>query len=232
MLTYLGRPGRRREREVRATSRPSAAAAARSRCCGGRAPTLLNPHFAIGTKDQDASRIFYEPLAGWDPDGDLFPVLAAEIPSCENGGLAADGKSVTWKLKRGVKWHDGKPFTADDVVFNWEYAKDPATACVTIGSYKDVKVEKVDDFTVQGARSTKPTPFWADAFVGARGMIIPKHLFADYNGAKSRDAPTNLKPVGTGPYKFVDFKPGDMVRGEHQRRTTTCRTGRTSTRSR
>ena len=56
--------------------------------------TLLNPHFAIGTKDQDATRIFYEPLAGWDPDGDLFPVLAAEIPSRENGGLAADGKSV------------------------------------------------------------------------------------------------------------------------------------------
>ena len=45
-------------------------------------------------------------------------------------------------------------------------------------------------------------------------MIIPKHLFADYIGAKSRDAPTNLKPVGTGPYKFVDFKPGDMVKGE------------------
>ena len=60
----------------------------------------------------------------------------------------------------------------------------------------------------------KPTPFWADAFVGVRGMIIPKHLYADYIGAKSRDAPANLKPVGTGPYKFVDFKPGDMVRGE------------------
>jgi peptide/nickel transport system substrate-binding protein len=176
-------------------------------------PTLLNPHFATGTKDQDATRAFYEPLAGWDPDGDLFPVLAAEIPSRENGGLAADGKSVTWKLKRDAKWHDGKPFTADDVVFNWEYSKDPATACVTIGSYKDVKVEKIDDFTVK-VMFAKPTPFWADAFVGARGMLIPKHLFADYSGAKSRDAPTNLKPVGTGPYKFVDFKPGDMVRGE------------------
>jgi peptide/nickel transport system substrate-binding protein len=175
--------------------------------------TLLNPHFAIGTKDQDASRIFYEPLAGWDPDGDLFPVLAAEIPSRENGGLAADGKSVIWKLKRGVTWHDGKPFSADDVVFNWEYAANPATACVTIGSYKDVKVEKVDDFTVK-VMFDKPTPFWADAFVGARGMIIPKHLYADFNGDKSRDAPTNLKPVGTGPYKFVDFKPGDIVRGE------------------
>src|SRR5258705_2490072 len=77
-----------------------------------QAPTLLNPHFAVGTKDQDAARIFCEPLAGWDPDGALFPVLASEIPSQENGGVAADGLSVTWKLKRGVHWHDGKPFNA------------------------------------------------------------------------------------------------------------------------
>jgi len=62
-------------------------------------------------------------------------------------------------------------------------------------------------------RFKKPTPFWADAFVGTRGMIIPKHLFGPYTGAKSREAPANLKPVGTGPYRFADFKPGDMVRG-------------------
>ncbi|MEJ0076789.1 MAG: peptide ABC transporter substrate-binding protein [Alphaproteobacteria bacterium] len=175
--------------------------------------TLLNPHFAVGTKDQDGARIFYEPLATWDVDGALSPVLAAEIPDLENGGLAKDGKSVTWKLKQGVKWHDGKPLTADDLVFNWQYASDPATAATTIGSYKDCKVEKVDDFTVR-VLFDKPTPFWADAFVGVRGMIIPKHLYADYSGAKSRDAPANLKPVGTGPYKFADFKPGDVVRGE------------------
>ncbi len=178
-----------------------------------QAPTLLNPHFATGTKDQDASRIFYEPLAGWDSDGNLVPSLAAEIPSRENGGLAADGKSVTWKLKKGVKWHDGKPFTADDVVFTWEYSSDPATATVTSGSYKDVKAEKVDDFTVK-VLFDKPTPFWADTFVGTAGMIIPKHLFAEYKGEKSRDAPTNLKPVGTSAFKFVDFKPGDMLRAE------------------
>ena len=177
-----------------------------------QAPTLLNPHFAVGTKDQEAARIFYEPLAGWDADGNLVPFLAAEIPSLENRGLADDGMSVTWKLKQGVKWHDGQPFTADDCVFNWEYAADPATASVTIATYKDVKVEKLDDHTVK-VIFTKPTPFWPDAFVGTRGMLIPKHLFAAYKGDKSRDAPSNLKPVGTGPYKFVDFAPGDLVRG-------------------
>jgi peptide/nickel transport system substrate-binding protein len=176
-------------------------------------PTLLNPHFATGTKDQDASRIFYEPLASWDADGNLSLVLAAEVPSIQNGGLSADAKSVTWKLKPGVKWHDGHPFTADDVVFNWEYARDPATAATTVGIYRDLTVEKVDDLTVR-ILFNKPTPFWADAFVGAPATIIPKHLFADYKGDKSRDAPTNLKPVGTGPYKFVEFKPGDVVRGE------------------
>jgi peptide/nickel transport system substrate-binding protein len=178
-----------------------------------QAATLLNPHFAVGAKDQEGARIFYEPLAAWDPDGNLVPVLAAEIPDIENGGVAADGTSVTWKLKKGVEWHDGRPFTADDVVFNWQYASDPATAAVTIGNYRDAKVEKVDPLTVR-IRFERPTPFWAGLFVAGGGMIIPKHLFEPYRGANSRDAPANLKPVGTGPYRFVEFKPGDLVRGE------------------
>ncbi len=175
--------------------------------------TLLNPHFATGTKDQDGSRIFYEPLASWDPDGNLAPILAVEIPSVQNGGVSKDGKSVTWKLKKGVTWHDGKPFTADDCVFTWEYCADPATASVSIATYKDIKVDKVDSHTIK-LTFAKPTPFWADPFVGVRGMVIPKHLFGAFKGDKSREAPTNLKPVGTGPYRFVDFKPGDIVRGE------------------
>jgi peptide/nickel transport system substrate-binding protein len=177
-------------------------------------PTLLNPHFAVGTKDQDGSRIFYEPLAGWDPDGNLVPVLAAEVPDANKGTVSADGRTVTWKLKRGVKWHDGQPFTADDCVFNWQYASDPATAATSIGTYKDIKVEKIDDYTIK-VEFPKPTPFWANPFVGAQfGQIIPKHLFGKYRGSNSREAPANLAPVGTGPYMFVDFKPGDLVRGK------------------
>ena len=176
-------------------------------------PTLLNPHFATGTKDQDASRIFYEPVASRDVDGNLTAILAAELPSIQNGGLSADARSVTWKLKPGVKWHDGKPCTADDVVFTWEYARDPATAAVSVGVYRELTVEKIDDLTVRVVFD-KPTPFWASPFVGAYGCILPKHLFADFKGAKSREATTNLAPVGTGPYKFVEFKPGDLIRGE------------------
>jgi peptide/nickel transport system substrate-binding protein len=179
-----------------------------------QAPTLLNPHFATGTKDQDGSRIFYEPLAAYDPDGNLAPVLAADVPSVDNGGLGKDGTWVRWNLKKGVQWHDGKPFTADDVIFNWEYAADPATAAVTIGAYRDIdRVERIDDHAVKVVFK-KPTPFWFEAFCGQNRALIPKHLFAAYKGGKSREAPANLKPVGTGPYRFVDFKPGDIVRGE------------------
>jgi peptide/nickel transport system substrate-binding protein len=175
-------------------------------------PTLLNPHFAVGTKDIYGCRLFHQPLADWDSDGNLIPVLATDIPTLENGGVARDGRSVVWNLKTNVQWHDGKPFTADDVVFNGEYASDPATATVTIGIYKDVRVEKLGTHKVR-VHFAKPTPFWADPFVASRGMMVPKHLFDAYRGAKSREAPANLRPVGTGAYKFVEFLPGDLVRG-------------------
>ena len=178
-----------------------------------QASTLLNPHFAVGTTNQDASRVFYEPLAGWAQDGTLHPILAAEIPSVQNGGLSADGRSVTWKLKRGVKWHDGQDFSADDVVFNWEYNRNPATATVSSGSYRDINVVKVDDHTVR-VEFPQPQPFWADAFVASRGMIIPRHIFQNFAGANSRDAPANLRPVGTSPYRFTSFAPGDTLRAE------------------
>jgi len=75
------------------------------------------------------------------------------------------------------------------------------------------KIDKIDSHTVK-LTFKSPSPFWSASFCGPTGMIIPKHLFQAFKGDKSREAPTNLKPVGTGPYRFVDFKPGDIVRGE------------------
>ena len=175
-----------------------------------QAPTILNPHLATGAKDADASRIFYEGLVSFDPDGTIVPNLTAEIPTIENGGVARDGLSIIVKVKKGVQWHDGKPFTADDVVFTWEYIMDPATAATTSGAYRDIaRIDTLDPHTVKIVYKS-PNPFWAKAF----GNVIPKHVFAPFKGARSREAPANLKPVGTGPYRFVDFRPGDLVRAE------------------
>jgi len=177
-------------------------------------PTLLNPHFGIGAKDQEGSALFYESLARYDPEGNLVPVLAAEIPSRANGGIAADGRSTTWKLKKGVRWHDGRAFTADDVVFNFNYATDVATAATTFAQYEGIgAATRLDAETVR-FEFQKPTPLWHRS---AAVALVPKHLFEAFGGTRSRDAPTNLRPVGTGPYRFVDFKPGDLLRGEINR---------------
>jgi peptide/nickel transport system substrate-binding protein len=159
----------------------------------------------------DASRPVHEPLCGLDADGNLIPVLAAEIPSVERGTLARDGTSVTWRLKKDVVWHDGAPLTAADLVFNWEYASDPATAAATLGVYREIaRMERVDDLTVR-VQFKQPTPYW---FGHALAHVIPRHLHQGWRGSRAREAPQNLKPVGTGPYRVTSFRPGDTVRYE------------------
>src|SRR2546425_12028048 len=105
-----------------------------------QAPTILNPHQATGTKDNDASRLVVEPLASWDKNGHaLANGLAAEIPSVANGGVAKDFTSVTWNLRTGVKWSDGTAFTADDVVGTFTYMCDEKTAASSFDACEGVK---------------------------------------------------------------------------------------------
>jgi peptide/nickel transport system substrate-binding protein len=176
-----------------------------------QAPTILNPHLATGFKDFDAARIVYEPLASYDKNDQLIPFLAAEIPTVENGGIAKDGKSVTWKLKQNVKWADGEPLTAEDVVFTYQFITNPDVASASIEYYSTIeKVEAVDNYTVK-ITFKDVNPGWAVPFTGQNGMILPKHIFAEYNGANIREAPANQKPIGTGPYHVVEFKAGDII---------------------
>ncbi|MFZ4641697.1 MAG: ABC transporter substrate-binding protein, partial [Nodosilinea sp.] len=96
-----------------------------------RAALTLNPHLATGYQDFEAARIVYEPLASYNQAGELVPFLADEIPSVDNGGIAKDGTSVTWALRPDVTWADGEPFTADDVVFTFEFIRNPVVAAAT-----------------------------------------------------------------------------------------------------
>lgn len=176
-----------------------------------QAPTILNPHLSVGTKDLSASRIVYEPLATFNAAGEMLPILAAEVPTLENGGVAADGRSVTWKLKPEVRWADGEPFTADDVVFTYEYITNPEVAAATAGDYTNIAtVEAIDDTTVK-ITFTDVTPNWVEPFVGLRGMILPRHVFQEYAGANAADAPANLMAVGTGPYRVAEFVNEDIL---------------------
>ncbi|MFQ4141761.1 peptide ABC transporter substrate-binding protein [Chlorogloeopsis sp. ULAP02] len=176
-----------------------------------QAPTILNPHLSQGNKDFEGSRVTYEPLATYNKDGKLILFLAAEIPTVENGGIAKDGTSVTWKLKQGVKWSDGQPFTAQDVVFTYQFLSNPAVGATSTAYYEAVKsVEAVDDYTVK-INFKNINPAWSLPFVGENGMILPRHIFEKYNGSNAREAPGNLLPVGTGPYRVVQFKPGDII---------------------
>lgn len=176
-----------------------------------QAPTILNPHLSIGLKDLEASRLTLEPLASYNSQGELVLFLAAEVPTATNGGLAADGRSVTWKLKPGIKWSDGEPFTAADVVFTHQFLTDPAVAAISAATYNTIeRVDAIDETTVK-ITFKDVNPAWAQVFVGTEGMILPQHLYAQYSGVKSREAPANLMPVGTGAYRVVDFKPGDSV---------------------
>src|SRR5215208_981727 len=109
-----------------------------------QAPSILNPHLSSGTKDRDGSSIFYERLVYYDAEANLVPRLASEVPEVGKGTLDKDGKWVVWKLKKGVQWHDGTPFTAEDVVFTFQYATDTAVAALSQPNYKNVaNVEKV-----------------------------------------------------------------------------------------
>jgi peptide/nickel transport system substrate-binding protein len=176
-----------------------------------QAPTILNPHLSTGYKDSEASRITLEPLATYDKNGQLIPFLAAEIPTSKNGGIAKDGKSVTWKLKQGIKWSDGEPFTAADVVFTYQYVSNPKVGATSSGPYQIVRnIEAIDNNTVK-VNFKDVNPDWSAAFVGTEGMILPRHLYEKFNGENARQAPANTKPVGTGPYKVVEFKSGDIV---------------------
>ncbi|MEL6439784.1 MAG: peptide ABC transporter substrate-binding protein [Cyanobacteria bacterium J06621_8] len=176
-----------------------------------QAPTILNPHLSTGFKDAEASRITLEPLASYNNKGDLIPFLAESIPTVDNGGVAQDGKSVTWKLKQDVKWSDGELFTAEDVVFTYDFITNPQVGAVSSGTYEVVEsVEAVDDYTIK-VNFKEVNPAWSLIFVGAEGMILPEHVYESFSGANARSAPANLKPVGTGAYRVVDFRPGDIV---------------------
>ena len=177
-----------------------------------QAPSVPGSYLSAGTKDVDAGAITLDPLAKYDPDGNLAPALAAEIPTLENGDFSRDLTSITWKLKEGLKWSDGSDMSAEDVVFTWRYCVNEETGCTSESSFDGIaSVEALDSLTVK-ITFEAPTPYPYQAFVGAGAPIISRAQFADCIGAAATTCEAqNTAPLGTGPYRIIDFKANEQA---------------------
>ncbi len=189
---------------------PAAGTEGQERGAGGelkivstRQPQTLSIHSSIRFGDQFPASLVTEPLFHFLPDGTLVPCLASEVPSLENGLLARDLKSVTYRLRDGVVWSDGHPFTADDVVFTWKWITDQVNNAWVSSEYSWIaSVDAIDELTVK-MTFPKPRVDWG-GFVASswRGGIYPAHILSAGREAFSAFAE---KPIGTGPYVVESF---------------------------
>jgi peptide/nickel transport system substrate-binding protein len=168
-------------------------------------PTVLNPFLNSQTIGSEVFDQIIQGLILIDPDGNFAPWLATEVPSVQNGGVSADGKTVTYKLHPGVLWHDGKPFSARDVVFTWQAVMDPSNPVTTRTGWRDIEaVEAKDDTTVV----VRYKEFYAP-YLTLFDRILPAHVFGGQTAMEKHEY--GRKPVGTGPFKFVEWVSGDHI---------------------
>ena len=170
-------------------------------------PDSLNPFLTGMSAANDACQPIYSGLLAVDEKMRFMPDLATEVPTPENGGVAAEGKgmAVTYKLRKGVKWHDGKPFTSRDVAYTAKALADPKVLVVERDGYDLIsRVDTPDDHTV--------TLHFREIFAPYQKLfrtVLPAHALAA--SADLNKDPFNRKPIGTGPFMFASWRSGDRL---------------------
>ena len=170
----------------------------------------LNNHLGQGTMDEDASRVVLEPLAVTSINSILpdVPMLAKEIPSQANGEVAADGKSVTWKL-RDALWSDGSPVTSADVLATWRYIIKPENIATDSAQYANIATIDTPDATTVTITFKAATAGWYVPFTNLQGVINQKAQLDTCTDPNT--CAVNSAPIGSGPFKVTSFTPGDNV---------------------
>jgi peptide/nickel transport system substrate-binding protein len=174
--------------------------------------TSLNPHLYTERTLGFISEMTQAYLVKYDAQNRPYPELVTIVPTQQNGGISKDGDTITWHLRKGVRWSDGAPFNADDVVFSTQVVFNPANNEVGRDGWNLItKVDEPDKYTVvyhlkHPYSSFLPTFFGS---AGANPSVLPKHLLAGYKNINN--VPYNAKPVGIGPFRVVDWKRGDSV---------------------
>lgn len=170
-------------------------------------PTVFNPLFKGLSVDHGVWWNLFNPLWQYDENGHPVPALAREIPTVENGGLSADG--LTWKirLRDGVKWHDGQPFTAEDVKFTIELLQRQdfrASSRMGHSLVTDIKVTGPLEVTWK-----LKLPFAPYLSLLSSTFIVPKHIVSKV--ADPNTSMLNTAPIGTGPFRWSERVAGDHL---------------------
>ena len=159
-------------------------------------PRAINPIYAAQDTDRDLTRLIYSGLFTYDGDGKIIPDLA------ESYEASPDGRFYTVKVKKNIFWHDGKNLNADDIIFTVKTVQNPLYKSAVRANWQGVEVEKIDQETVRFSLRAPYTPFMENLTLG----ILPKHLWENIHPEQALLHELNLKPIGSGPYKFSDFK--------------------------
>jgi len=176
-------------------------------------PASLNPLLSTDQTTVELSMLWSGYLFNWSDRNEWVPELATQVPSLANGGISADGLTITYHVRRGVTWQDGAPFSADDVIFTYQQVMNPRNDVGSRTGYDLIaRIEKLDDYTIAVHLRRRYAPFVASFFTmsGTPYSILPKHLLrglSDLNHA----AYNNL-PIGTGPFRVVEWHKGSLVR--------------------
>lgn len=164
----------------------------------GDASNLI-PILASDSPSHSVASMVYNGLVKYDKDMNIVGDLA------ESWDISKNGLVITFKLRKGVRWHDGKPFTAADVFYTYQVITDPKTPTAYAGDFLKVKkAEVLDDYTF---RVTYDKPF-APALISWSSAVLPRHLLEGKDITKS---PLSRHPVGTGPYKFKEWVAGQKI---------------------
>lgn len=174
-------------------------------------PTSLDPLLLEGTNAYTFGELLYSYLTTYDANGRIVPDVARDVPSPANGGVSADGTRLTFHLRRGVRWDDGAPLTARDVVFTYRAIMSPANNVSTRFGYELISsIAAPDPYTVVITLHRPYAPIIGDFFGGDSNYpILPAHLLA--RAPSLNHVPFNAAPVGSGPYRLESWSRGDRI---------------------
>ena len=175
-------------------------------------PNTFNPILSTQQVEALLQAFVFDPLIATDERGRDIPILAAAVPTLENGGISRDGLTITYHLRRNVRWQDGAPFTSRDVAFTFGAIMNPATAVATRHGYDQVaRVETPDPYTAVFRLKRRFAPAVRTFFAhsDAPYYILPAHLLEKYHDLNR--VPFNQQPVGTGPFRLVRWLRGDRI---------------------